>query len=1062
MADILTDPLRETLTVFDSAEPRTTPEVATCLDVGRRSTYTRLERLVDRDRLETKKVGANARVWWRPTDEDGAMQTVHLLEEIDAGAVVRDGESNIAYINDMAARYLEHDESTPSGVVADDSQPDDVTQLHVPIDQGNFAGGHIELHVSEDDVEPDNVDRLDQLASVATAVEQYALFALDPDGDVQSWNPGAEQLTGYASDGVLDEHVSVFYTEEDRAAGVPQENLEAATRAGAVEAEGWRVRADGTRFWADVTITPMRDDDGEVIGFAKVIRDVTERREQEERLREQRDFIEKILDTSPIGVLTVEQDGTFSLVNERSAELLGLGPDVDNDYQVGRKDVYDERGEYLAPTERPYMEVFETGEPVRNWRAAIDMPDGSRRWLSTNIEPMYEDGDVARALVTLEDISQLKAQAIRLERQRDELQAELDDIFTRIDEGFLAVDNAWRIDYANDRALDTLDRTAGELTGSQFWDILDDLDDGYPRRQFEWAMETGEAVALELHMKSVGTWLEFRGYPGTSGMSVYVRDVSRRKEREQELTRFKRAVEASGHAIYMADPDGRITFVNRSFEKLTGYDAEDVLGESPAILNSGEHHEEYYDDLWNTVLSGDIWEEEITDRRNDGSLYHAEQTIAPVSDERGDIDRFVAVQKDITGRLERQRRLERQGDQLAAMNSLHEAVRDITDAVIDQSTRDEIEETVCERLADSPSYRFAWVGEADAKTQTVEPRTAAGTEGYLDGLTISIDPDDERSHGPTGRAFRTGEIQTAADVEAESQHGPWRDQLEPYAFRSSAAVPITHEDTLFGVLNVYADRTYAFEGTEGELIAHLGEVIGHAIAAAERKKALLSDELVELEFRLRDVYDKLEAPLASDERITLDQVVQISSGDFILYGTADPDAMDAVRGLVDVIPSWESLTVRSEGKPIRYEILLNEPPVLSVVARLGGYVDSKVMEGGDLFMNIHLAPTVDIRQVMDAVREEYPTAEMIRRRQITRPRDDLRRIQRRLLSDLTDRQRAALDASFHAGFFEWPRDASGEEVAESLGIAPATFSQHLRTAQKRVFERLYPDIPSRS
>ncbi len=135
-------------------------------------------------------------------------------------------------------------------------------------------------------------------------------------------------------------------------------------------------------------------------------------------------------------------------------------------------------------------------------------------------------------------------------------------------------------------------------------------------------------------------------------------DITDRKEHERELSRFKRAVEASGHAIYMTDPEGVITYVNQAFEEITGYSANEAIGQTPRLLQSGEHDDEYYGQLWETVRSGEVWEEEITDRRKDSSLYYAQQTIAPLIDEGGEIDRFVAVQHDVTEQKQQQRALE--------------------------------------------------------------------------------------------------------------------------------------------------------------------------------------------------------------------------------------------------------------------------------------------------------------------------------------------------------------------------------------------------------------------
>jgi PAS domain S-box-containing protein len=126
--------------------------------------------------------------------------------------------------------------------------------------------------------------REEQLRLLVDAVADYAIFLLDPAGHVVTWNTGAERIKGYGRDEVVGSHFSRFYTPEDRERGHPERLLGEALRDGRVEDEGWRVRRDGTRFWASVVITALRDE-GELLGFGKVTRDLTERQAAEEQLR---------------------------------------------------------------------------------------------------------------------------------------------------------------------------------------------------------------------------------------------------------------------------------------------------------------------------------------------------------------------------------------------------------------------------------------------------------------------------------------------------------------------------------------------------------------------------------------------------------------------------------------------------------------------------------------------------------------------------------------------------------------------------------------------------------
>jgi PAS domain S-box-containing protein len=135
-----------------------------------------------------------------------------------------------------------------------------------------------------------DIDNISSSSSIfellVQSVTDYAIYMLDTEGRVSSWNAGAERFKGYASTEIIGQHFSRFYTDEDRAAGVPARALQTARDTGRFEAEGWRVRKDGSQFWAMVVIDPIRNDAGELIGYAKITRDMSEKRAIEEQLRQ--------------------------------------------------------------------------------------------------------------------------------------------------------------------------------------------------------------------------------------------------------------------------------------------------------------------------------------------------------------------------------------------------------------------------------------------------------------------------------------------------------------------------------------------------------------------------------------------------------------------------------------------------------------------------------------------------------------------------------------------------------------------------------------------------------
>jgi PAS domain S-box-containing protein len=143
-----------------------------------------------------------------------------------------------------------------------------------------------------------------QFRLLVNGVVDYAIFMLTPEGRVDSWNIGAQHLKGYSAQEIIGESFTRFYTEEDRAAGLPEKLLSIARSRGKVTTDGWRVRKDGTRFWASVVIDAVHDEKGELIGFAKVTRDLTEQRETQKRLEETREQLFQAQKMEAIGQLT--------------------------------------------------------------------------------------------------------------------------------------------------------------------------------------------------------------------------------------------------------------------------------------------------------------------------------------------------------------------------------------------------------------------------------------------------------------------------------------------------------------------------------------------------------------------------------------------------------------------------------------------------------------------------------------------------------------------------------------------------------------------------------------
>jgi PAS domain S-box-containing protein len=227
-----------------------------------------------------------------------------------------------------------------------------------------------------------------RLQLLLDAVKDYAIYLLDRNGYVSSWNTGAERFKGYKASEIIGQHFSRFYTDPDRAAGLPARALRIAAEEGTFEAEGWRVRKDGTQFWTSIVIDPVRDSDGAVIGFAKVTRDISHRRDAEAKLRESeqrfrmlvqgvRDYAIYMLD--PNGIVSNWNTGAQAIKGYRADEIVGQNFSrfyTEADRAAG------EPARALAIAKREGK--FEN-EAIRVRK------DGSLFWANVLIDPIYDE-----------------------------------------------------------------------------------------------------------------------------------------------------------------------------------------------------------------------------------------------------------------------------------------------------------------------------------------------------------------------------------------------------------------------------------------------------------------------------------------------------------------------------------------------------------------------------------------------------------------------------------------------------------------------------------------------
>jgi len=251
------------------------------------------------------------------------------------------------------------------------------------------------------------------------AVTDYAIFTLDPDGHVSSWNPGAARIKGYTADEVMGRNYDIFFPEEDRRQGKPARALDTARRLGRSEDEGWRVRKDGSRFWALAVIDAIYDDNGNVIGFAKISRDITQRRKAQEALLEsERRFRLLIEAVADCAIFMLDPDGRVSNWNAGAQRVTGYTAEEIVGDDFSRFYLDEDRAE--DEPQRALAVARSAGKhEVEGWRVR---KDGRRFWACAMVEAIRDDnGTLFGYAAVLRDVTERRMAQKALDDAREQL-----------------------------------------------------------------------------------------------------------------------------------------------------------------------------------------------------------------------------------------------------------------------------------------------------------------------------------------------------------------------------------------------------------------------------------------------------------------------------------------------------------------------------------------------------------------------------------------------------------------------------------------------------------------
>ncbi|QSG06684.1 PAS domain-containing protein [Halapricum desulfuricans] len=530
-------------------------------------------------------------------------------------------------------------------------------------------------------------------------------------------------------------------------------------------------------------------------------------------------YLRAVIDALPQQVFVKDSGGRYLLANGAAADVYGISPaelegSTDEEY-AKESDHRDFRADDLS--------VIESGEAKTIPEDTFVDADGEKQTVRTEIQPLETPhGDERRALVVATDITERK----RLEQQLDRSRKRLRQLVDLLPQLVFAKGESGEYLFANEGLAQAYGTTVEAIEGATDAELANSETEAEQfRADDREVIESGEPKTIPeetlTYPDGEKRVLETRKIPfepvesDDRAVLGVATDITGLKETERELRKFEKAVESAGHGIYITDTDATIEYVNSTFEEITGYSADEAIGETPRLIRSDVLGEAYYEEMWNTILSGETWHAEIQDRRKSGEIYYADQTITPIEDDSGEIEAFVAIQRDVTERKRLEQRL----------RGLHVASQELSVA----ETVPEIAEIAVDAVEDVLELPAATLWRYDESADELVPTAVSETGERIVDSPPAISRDDSLPWW----VFEHREMRVVEDITA-TEHA----EDEPSPLRSSMAVPVGD----IGVIAAGSVDVAAFDDIDIDLFQILSGAVEAAMTRAEREQQLRERE----------------------------------------------------------------------------------------------------------------------------------------------------------------------------------------------------------------------------
>lgn len=927
------------------------------------------------------------------------------------------------------------------------------------------------------------------------------LVVHDPEtGEMLAVNERYCELTGYSESELVGSNIDLIvpddpaYTFEE---GL--DRIEAVREEGAQLFEFKGQKKNGETFVGEVHLRRIEFRNRERVLAS--VRDVTARK------RREAEFEQIFNNVNDIISVYDPESGDLTRVNDTMCAVTGY--DRETILEAGIGLISSEEAGFSAERAAEIIERVDEEGRSRELEWGLETAEGAFRWVEVHATPATINGE-DRVLTISRDVTERKRSKKRLGAVLDRID---DAVFltkahnisrpTRNPEYVSAgYEEIWgrTLDEIRERYNDgffgTLHPEDKDAYEAFVRHVVEEIDAGDPENKYTTQYRIRRPDSEE-------RWVESEFYPvewelGPPRIVIVSRDVTDRKKHERRLASFEAATEdltsadspaeaarAAGRAAAETlELPGVSVFVHDQTEgALTATYTSDSL--SPSIDSMAVDPGEGL--LWDAFGSGEIlgpdsspgekglFGSEKTDfdrsaladwrlipLSNHGTLFVAAFEAAIPTETLQSAHILAATLEAALNHIRGRRRLasteselETKTRRVKQLDRIVSLTRRVEAAITTASSKAEIERDVCDRLVETGPYDLAWIGEIGAGTDRLEPSTVTGEAARFVASTTGRGSEPSRTDHPARRAWDDDTVAVENDVVDVTPQADWQRRLLQKGYQSVCAVPISYNEISYGVLTVVAESPNSFDERTREVVAQLGTSIGHALAGVDRRRALESDDTVELEFRADDPDLRISRlAAATGATVRHERTVSLEGGRVNLHLALDDPAIDSPIDAVEDVFSGE-VTVMREDSDAYVLAVEAETWFGAVVPEYGGILEAAVARPDQTTITVEIPAQSDARAVASRLQEQAPSLELQAKRQ--RKQAGAETVRNRLEKRLTDRQIEVLKTAFEAGYFEWPREKNGGEVADRLEITQPTMNKHLRLAERKVFEELLTD-----